>query len=390
MLAMVGIQSLLNTIVMISAIVMVVGFLLKLLKQPSVISYIIVGVLLGPYVMGVVDDTTQISSIGSLGLVLLLFFVGMEMSLPDLIANWRISIVGTFLQISISLLVMWGLGFYMGWPAARIVMLGFVLALSSTAVILKLLSDWNEMQTKVGQNVIGILLTQDILVIGMLILMSYMGGDPLKPKAAILQGVGAVAIGIVIFVILKKKHIRLPFASKIADDKELQVFVALTLCFGAGLLAEVMHLSAALGAFVGGIVVSSAKSTRWVQDSLHAFQVIFVSVFFVYIGIIIDIGFLWENIVLIMSMVGSVLLLNTLINGLVFLAFKIPWRESFYAGALLSQIGEFSFVLGAVGFGHNIIGAFTFQLIISVIALTLFFSPMWIFVNKKALRCTPS
>lgn len=390
MLAMIGIQSLLNTIVMVSAIVMVVGFLLKLLKQPSVISYIIVGVLLGPHVMAVIDDTTQISSIGSLGLVLLLFFVGMEMSLPDLIANWRISVVGTFLQVAISLLVMWGLGVYMGWPVARIVMMGFVLALSSTAVILKLLSGWNEMQTKVGQNVIGILLTQDILVIAMLIIMSYLGGERLEPQAAILQGVGAVAIGLVIFIILKKKHLHLPFASKISNDKELQVFVALTFCFGASLLAELMHLSAALGAFVGGIVVSSTKSTRWVQDSLHAFQVIFVSVFFVYIGIIIDVVFLWDNIVLIMSMVASVLLLNTLINGFVFLAFKIPWKESFYAGALLSQIGEFSFVLGAVGFSHNIINAFTFQLIISVIALTLFFSPMWIFSNKKLLRCTPS
>ncbi len=389
MLALVGIQNLLVPIVIISAVVILVGFILKLARQPSVISYIIVGIMLGPHGLAVVDDTSQVSTLGSLGLILLLFFVGMEMSLPQLIANWRISVIGTFLQVAISIAVIWFLGMYMEWGLPRILMMGFVLALSSTAVVLKLLSEWKEMHTRVGQNVVGILLTQDILIVVMLIVMNYLGGDEFNRSTLILQIIGGILIGAIMLVILKKKHIHLPFELKIVRDHEIQVFVALTICFGSSMIAEFMHLSAALGAFVGGIIVSATKATRWVQHSLEAFQVLFVSIFFVYIGMIIDIRFLWENLFLISSLVVSVLILNTLINGSVFVAFKIPWRQSFYAGALLSQIGEFSFVIGTVGYTKGLIAQFTFQLIISVIALTLFFSPMWIYATKKILKCTP-
>jgi monovalent cation:H+ antiporter-2, CPA2 family len=387
--ALVGIQGLLNNIVMISAIIIAVGFVLKLLRQPSVVSYIVVGVLLGPSLLGVVKNISEVSSIGSLGLVLLLFFIGMEMSLPNLIANWRISVIGTLLQVIISLLFMWALGTYTQWSLPRIVMMGFVLALSSTAVILKLLEEWGEMHTRVGQNVIGILLTQDVLVVVMLIVMGYLDGSPIEGHIVIKQVIGAILIGIILAVILKKKRITIPFSTRIARDKELQVFVALLLGFGFALLAELAHLSAALGAFIGGIIVSATRSTKWVRGSLHAFQIIFVSVFFVYVGMIIDLTFLRNNIGLIMGLVGSVFLLNTAINGFVFLAFRIPWRDSFYGGALLSQIGEFSFVIGALGFSQGIIREFTFQLIISTIALSLFLSPIWIFAIKKMLRCRP-
>lgn len=387
MFALIGIQNLLTTIVIITTVVILVAFILKILKQPSVISYIIVGAVMGPSAMGVVQSTDQVSLLGSLGLILLLFFVGMEISLPQLIANWKISVIGTLMQILISLVVVWLIGTYVGWNVAQVVLLGFVLALSSTAVILKLLSDWGEMQTPVGQNVIGVLLTQDVLIAIMLIILNYFGGSALEPSQLVLQLIGALLIAIIIFVILKYKHIHLPFELKIARDHELQVFVALAICFGFAMIAELMYLSAALGAFMGGIIVSATKATKWVQESLHAFQILFVSLFFVYVGMIIDLQFLWHNVWIILLLVVSVLIINTLINGLVFMSFKIPWRQSFYAGALLSQIGEFSFVIGTVGYEHGIIGDFTFQLILSTIALTLFFSPFWIFINKKVLKC---
>ncbi len=387
--ALAGIQNLLVPIVIISAVVILVGLILKIIRQPSVISYIVVGVIMGPHALGIVNDTTQVSTLGSLGLILLLFFVGMEMSLPELIANWRISVIGTLLQIGISVLLVFMLGVFTDLGFAQVLLFGFVMALSSTAVILKLLSEWGEMHTKVGQNVVGILLTQDILIVVMLIVIRYFGGEGMDRTGLTLQIIGAILIGAIMFVILKKKHIHLPFELSIVRDHELQVFVALTICFGSSMIAEFMHLSAALGAFVGGIIVSASKATRWVQKSLQAFQILFVSVFFVYIGMIIDISFLWENLLFILSLVFSVLVTNTIINGFVFAAFRIPWRQSFYAGALLSQIGEFSFVLGTVGHSQGLIDDFVFQIIISTIALTLFFSPMWIYVTKKILRGEP-
>ncbi len=389
MLGLVGVQNLLFTIVAISSLVVFMGFMLKLAKQPYVVSYIVVGIILGPFAMGVVKDTSQVSTLGSLGLIFLLFFVGMEISLPKLIANWRISVVGTLMQIFMSLLLIWLLGTYAGWDNARIVMLGFVLALSSTAVILKLLDEMKETHTKIGQNVIGILLTQDILIVVMLIVMNYLGGASLNRLDLVLQIIGAILIAIILFIILRKKEIHIPFELYIIRDHELQIFVALLFCFGFAMIAELMKLSAALGAFMGGIIVSATRSTKWVQQSLHAFQILFVSVFFVYVGMIIDIRFMWENVGLIMSMVLSVFIVNTLINGVVFLSFNIPWKQSFYGGAVLSQVGEFSFAIGAIGYNLSIIDEFSYQLILSTIALTLFFSPMWINLTKRLLSITP-
>lgn len=389
MFGLVGVQNLLFTIVAIASVVVLIGFILKLAKQPYVISYIVVGIIMGPYAFGVVKDTSQVSTLGSLGLIFLLFFVGMEISLPKLIANWKISVVGTLMQIFISILLVWLLGSYAGWDTARIVMLGFVLALSSTAVILKLLEEMNETNTKIGQNVIGILLAQDILIVAMLIVMNYLGGEALNKLDLVLQITGAILIAIIILIILRKKEIHIPFELYIIRDHELQIFVALLFCFGFAMIAELMKLSAALGAFMGGIIVSATRSTKWVQQSLHSFQILFVSVFFVYIGMIIDIQFLWQNVSLIMTMVLSVFVVNTLINGIVFLSFSIPWKQSFYGGAVLAQVGEFSFAIGAIGYNLGIINEFSYQLILGTIALTLFFSPMWINMTKKVLNFSP-
>jgi len=127
--------------VIISLGVVGIGFLLRLIKQPHVIIYIITGVILGPSVTGWIDDSALIEQLGSLGLVLLLFFIGMEISLPKLISNWKFSLTGTLIQIAASVLAIWIIGYFLDWPLARIVTLGFVISLSSTAVVLRILEE---------------------------------------------------------------------------------------------------------------------------------------------------------------------------------------------------------------------------------------------------------
>ena len=373
-------------IVLLAAGIIVAGIILKTLGQPYIIAYIIAGVALGPHGMSLITEESVITGLGSFGLILLLFFIGMEISLPQLIANWKVSIIGTLAQVTISVILSYVVGSYLDWPINRIIMLGFVISLSSTAVVIKLLQERSEINSSVGQNVIGILLAQDVIVIPMLIVLNYLGGE--NPSMGMIwkQVLGGILIIGSIWVVIKKKKISLPFQAFIRRDHEIQVFMAILFCFGFSLISAFFGLSSALGAFAAGIIVSALRATQWVHDSLHAFRVVFVAVFFISIGMLIDLNFIKDHLSIIMPFVFIVLIANNIINALVFKLFKQTWRDSIYAGAILSQIGEFSFILGSTGFLMGIITANTYALIISIISITLVVSPIWISLIRAFLH----
>ena len=186
-----------------------------------------------------------------------------------------------------------------------------------------------------------------------------------------------------LFGFLKQKEITLPFSKSIEKDHELQVFIAFIICFGFALGTALFGLSAALGAFVGGIFVHAARSTKWFHDSLHSFRVVFVALFFVSVGMLIDVGFLFANWKIIALLIVAIYLSNHFINAAVLHYFGREWKNSLYGGALLAQIGELSFILVASAFHTHIISDFVYQLTIVVISLTLLISPFWIAATKK-------
>ncbi|NNC94621.1 MAG: cation:proton antiporter [Chitinophagales bacterium] len=380
-----GVDPILTKLVLISLGIIVLGFFLKRLKQPYIVAYILAGVIMGPSVLGIVSDESLISNLGSFGLVLLLFFIGMEISLPQLISNLKISVIGTVLQVGFSILAVWSIGFFLDWPLYRIILLGFVISISSTAVVIKLLQDRNETNSKTGQNVIGILLAQDVIIVPMLITLNYLSGQKPENIEVLKQVVGGCfMVGIIVWV-MRKKEIRFPFDDKIKADHEMQVFAAIAVCFGFSVITAFLGLSSALGAFIAGILVSSAQATKWVHESLHAFRVVFVAIFFVSIGMLIDLSFLHENLSVVMLLVLAVFLTNNIINAVVLRILGVDWRSSIYSGAILAQIGEFSFILGATAFAMNMIVDYTYQLIISVISITLVISPIWIVIVRSIL-----
>ncbi|MFB6320695.1 cation:proton antiporter [Saccharicrinis sp. FJH54] len=375
-----------SNIVLLSMVIIAAGFIFNLLKQPSIISYILVGILVGPHVFGLITNEALISDFGSLGLVLLLFFLGMELSLDSLIKNWKLALIGTLFQIIFSILAIAAISSIFDWNFNKIIIFGFLISLSSTAVIIKVLESRKEIETKVGQQVIAILLAQDILIVPMMLSINYMGGDKPEMQEIILQAVGSVFIIGILAWIFYKKHIKLPFEKLILRDHELQVFIAFFICFGFSILTAIFHLSAALGAFVAGIIVASSRSTHWVHSSLHAFHIIFVAMFFVSIGLMLDISFFLDNYMRVIILVVTVLVINNIINGVVFKIFKAPLCNSIYAGSLLAQIGEFSFIIGATAHLNGILNNEEYQIIISAITLSLIVSPFWISLIHRLFR----
>ena len=364
-------------------VVLLIGILLKRIQQPLIVAYIITGVLLGPYGIGFIKDIEMVEELGELGLILLLFFIGMEISLPDLVKLWKTSLFGTLIQVAASILAIFALGYFFNWKLQQVIVVGFVISLSSSAVVIKLLESKNEVHTAIGQNVISILLMQDMLIVPMLIITELLGGVKPTTEEIIMQSGGGLFIIAIFIIILRKGKIRLPFSKWMEKDHELQVFIAIIFCFGFASFTAFLGLSAALGSFFAGIIVHATDTKEWFHDSLHSFRVSFVSMFFVSIGMLINLHFLVDNLLIISLLVLTAFITNHLINTFTLNVFCRNWRNSVYGGALLAQIGELSFIIAATAYYRDVIGEFTYQLSIATISITLLFSPFWILLTKK-------
>jgi CPA2 family monovalent cation:H+ antiporter-2 len=367
-------------------VVLIVVMLLTRLRQPHVVGYLVTGIILGPHVFGLITDQELVARLGNIGVVLLLFFIGMEISPKRLLKSWRIAVIGTIAQILISVFVVWLVGEYLGWTLSRSVLLGFVISLSSTAVVLKILQDKKELDSDTGQNVLGVLLFQDMAIIPMLIIIGLMSGNELAPLELSMQISGGIVMLLLAGWIIVKESIRLPLGNWIKQDHELQIFMALTLCFGLALLTGVFNLSTALGAFIGGMLIGAAKETQWVHNSLNPFRVLFVALFFMSVGLLVDMDFIilhWQQVSLLTLLV---LTLNFFINTGIIRLLGDSWHDSIYSGALLAQVGEFGFVLASVGFHSHMISDYGYQLTITVVAVTLILSPALI-AGVKMMLC---
>ncbi len=365
-------------LVVASLVLLGVGLMMRILRQPHVVGYLLAGMLLGPHGIALVTDIATLQRVGDFGVILLLFFVGMKVSPRRLIENWRITILGTLVQIGASVAVMAVIGTALGWPMNRIVLMGFVISLSSTAIVLTYLHERGELQTRVGQDVVGVLLAQDLAIIPMLIIIGLMAGGPVNPKALGLQGAGVVFIGLMLWWLTRAGRVRIPLGARLRADHEMQVFAALVMCLGLAFLMGLFGLSSALGAFMAGMLIGVARETSWVQNRLEPLRVVFVAVFFVSVGSLVDLQYAGDHWGLILSVVGLVLATNWLINAGMFHMLGESWGHSVYAGALLSQIGEFSFLLAAFGLQVGMITGFAYQLTVAVIALSLVLAPAWI------------
>ena len=368
-------------------VILVVALAMRILRQPHVIGYLLAGILLGPHGLAFLTEQETIARVGEFGVVLLLFFVGMETSPRKLMENWRVTFLGTGVQIVGSIFLIWLLGLYLDWSWGQIVLLGFVISISSTAVVLNYLRLTGQMNSKIGRDALGVLLAQDLALIPMLLVIGFLGGSSQPDRQIyLLQGAGVVLVGALLTWMLVSKRVRLPLSPRIRQDHEMQLFLAFGLCLGFALITGLLQLSTALGAFIAGMLIGEARETTWVHEQLEPFRVVFVAVFFVSIGLLVDVEFLVGNWALVAFLVIAVFVGNTAINAVTFRMLGDPWRYAIFAGAHLAQIGEFSFVLAAAGAEQGLISDYILRLTVATIALSLMFSPAWISFIQRGQR----
>tara|TARA_R110000737_G_C14582799_1_gene486008 strand:- start:699 stop:1886 length:1188 start_codon:yes stop_codon:yes gene_type:complete len=383
---MASINDSIANIFLVGILAVLMGYILKRLHQPYLVGYIIIGVCLGQHGFDVFENEEQIQFLGEIGIILLFFFIGMEISLPAFVKQWRVAILGTLMQIIVSVGVMVTIGYYADWSFARSIVLGFMIALSSSAVVIRLLEEKNLLHSKMGKDVLSILLTQDIAIAPILIITALLGGQSQSTTEMTMQILGAVIIISIFFYLYKQEEIQFSWLESLEKDHEMQVFMAIVFCAAGALLMGVLGLSPALGAFVGGIVVHAAKETDWIHDNLHPFRIIFVAVFFISVGAQIDLIFLKENIGLIVGLMFTVFVLNQVVNAIVLKVFGSAWQEAATGGALLAQIGEMSFLVCFTAYNSQIISEFGYNVCISLVSLTLLCSPLWIGLVERLVR----
>ena len=318
-------------IVLFTFITLALGLLMRLMKQPTIVAYILTGILLGPHVLGLVTDETFITRLGEFGVVMLLFFIGMEVVPEKLMASWRISILGTSAQVALSVLLISVIGYFYDWSLSRILLIGFIISLSSTAVVLNLFQQSKELETESGQTVLGILLTQDLFIIIMIIALGFFSPEPMSTSSIVIQIIGAVLmIGFAAFIVTKKV-LHIPWAKWVRKEHELQVFAALVSCFGFAMISSYFNLSTALGAFLGGMLIGRARETQWVHNSLEPFRVVFIALFFVSLGMLVNINFIQTHLVMVVTVSILILLSNFMINTIILKVSKRSWKETFFA-----------------------------------------------------------
>lgn len=353
------------------------GLLMARLKQPEIVGYILAGMILGPAGFGLVSDREQVSALAELGVLMLLYFVGMELSLRSFRHLWRIGLISTIMQIAGSFFAMWALTTYLGWPLKYAVFFGFVLALSSTAVAVKMLGDIGQLRTRVGRITIGVLIAQDLAVAPMMLIVGSMASDGISAWMIfrLVASIG-VLVGVISFL-TRRKRTSLPFAPLIVGNHDLTSIAALAWCFGMSALTGLIGLSAAFGAFLAGLIVGNSAQRQDVFRTAKPFESVLIMVFFLSIGLLIDLRHLWENLGLVLLLWMLVTVFKTALNTGVLRLLGEPWPRAFESSLILAQIGEFSFVLGAVAIDKGIIETNLHRLIVSVTALSLFCSPFW-------------
>jgi CPA2 family monovalent cation:H+ antiporter-2 len=270
----------LNSIVVMLLTNLLIGLVLKRLNQPYFVAYIIAGILLGPYCTKLFTNAETIATIGELGLLIQMFFIGTKMEIQTLAQDIRKPVIGVFVQLVLSFLFIFLLGFYQSWSWKEVLLFSFIISLSSSAIILEYLEKNNEIVHPLGKLTSGILILQDFLLAPMLLTINFIGRRELSTNQVISIIVSTIAITLFFRKLFMRRIINLHLPDKLKSDHEAQVFLGLLMCFGFGWLTQSAHLSAAIGALIGGILISKLNTTRWLETSLIPFRVFFLSLFF--------------------------------------------------------------------------------------------------------------
>lgn len=353
------------------------------LNQPPILGYILAGLILGPSGFAFVENRDTVEIMAELGVLLLLFVVGMELNLRTFKKAWVATTLCTILQIALGLLIAFVLAPFFGWSTGLSLLLGFVFSLSSTAVVVNMLVRIGEFRSDAGQFSIGVLIAQDLAIIPMILILKNMDGAAFDPGLVIKLIISIGMIAFLIYYLSQRQRVRIPLTQLISGEKDLISLTSLGFCFAAAALSELGGLSPAYGAFLAGLILGNTHERLVLLETIHPIQSTLLMVFFLSVGLMFDIYFIVEHWIMVLTLLFVITIGKTVINIGILHALRLPWAQSFLVGVVLAQLGEFAFMLATVGRSVGIVNDDGQKLIISLTVLSLVFSPLWLSTARR-------
>ncbi|MDR0439119.1 MAG: cation:proton antiporter [Methanocalculaceae archaeon] len=366
---------LIMSVVVVLACAIAVLFIGRRLRMPFIIGYFITGIIVGPACLGLVTED-QVSLLAELGVILLMFTIGLEMSLKSLLSMKKIVLIGGTLQIAITIAVVWAIMVAVGFDSNVAFFIGFLVAPSSTAVIMNLYQNSGEIDTQHGKIALGLLIFQDLSVIPMMLMVPILAGNSETNLVSELMNLG-VGMAVLVVVLAAAIFLVPRFLTRVAitRSKELFIISIITICFGIAWLMSLNGVSLALGAFLAGIAISESDYNYEVIGQIMPFRDLLTSFFFVSIGMMLNLVYVWEHLVLIIAVAIILLFGKTIINFVSVKAICIANGAALLSAIDISQVGEFSFILGSTGFETGILTQDVYQAFLAITIVTMAVTP---------------
>jgi CPA2 family monovalent cation:H+ antiporter-2 len=359
-------------------------------RLPGIVAFLVIGMLAGPYGFALIENESSIETFGEIGIMLLLFTIGLEFSFDKLLRSWRIVIIGGLIQLLTTIVAITFVAYNLGIPFRESVVFGFIISLSSTAIIMKILQERREVDTFQGRTLFGILIFQDLAIIPMMLITPIFMGSSGPDMAALPLGVAKVA-GILLIVIILSRWIIPGVLYRVARQRSRELFFITIagICIMVAWLTNQAGLSFTLGAFVAGLIIGESDYNIDALSHIIPFRDVFAAVFFLSIGMLLNTDTILNS----PDLILLTLLIVTLIIGIKILtgafasaALGMPARVSIITGFALCQVGEFSFVLAKTGLDSGFIPDMVYQIFLASAIITMAVTPVFMNVAPKVVE----
>jgi len=361
-----------------------IAFICNRLRLPVIIGFMITGILIGPYGLKLIHDVRMVEALAEIGIVLLLFAIGLEFSLRRIMEIKQLVFLGGGLQVIFTALAVTGIVYLLGRGVGQVIFFGFLFALSSTAIVLKSYIDRAEIDTPHGRAVTGILLFQDLCIVPIMLLVPILSGKEGSSaiNIALRLGTAVVAIAVIIFTARTVIPRALHHIVQLRSHEVFIIFIVLV-SLGTSWLTAQFGLSLALGAFIAGLVLSESEYSHQIVADILPFRDVFNSIFFISIGMLLSINSLAADLLTVLGWVSALIFGKAVIILILMRILGRSLRVSTMIGLGLAQIGEFSFILAKTGVEQGLLSGSDYQRFLAASILSMIATPFLIQVAPR-------
>lgn len=363
-------------IVWIFGLATVVILLFVRFKIPTIIGFLLTGALAGPFGFSLVNASQTVEVLSEIGVILLLFVIGLEFSLKSLMSIKKAVFIGGSLQVILTILATYLVSTLLGFDWYVSVFIGFLFSLSSTAIVLKLLQEEGQVGSISGRTTLAILIFQDIAIVPLMLLTPMLAGANDNVGWSLLW-LGLKGIGVVILTLVSAKYLVPNLLYRIAASKSEELFLLsiIVICFAVAYLTSLLGLSLGLGAFLAGLIISESDYSHHATGKILPFREVFLSFFFVSIGMLFDVRFFMQHLLPIFGLTLITILVKFLTTSVSVRLIGQGLRESLIVGLSIFQLGEFSLLLAKEGMRQGLLDPVSYQYFLSITLLTMAITP---------------